>query len=299
MANPQRENGYTAIANEIMDALCRMHPGGSEGQVLWAILRKTYGWGKRSDRISISQLSEITGLARRTVIYALQNLEAKKMVVVTRSRIDARNDVNVIEFQKDHELWVVQEIDGSARKGKSYKATIEKQKDLYKSRVVQEIDGSARNSERVVQEIENDAPFLAPTKETITKTNNTKDRGPRTSARKPPQSDTEWMESLKNNPAYNGLDVNAVYHKMAAWCQVNNKSPSRKRFVNWLNREEKPMSVGGGNGNGAGRQYGGQRYGRPRDTTQQAAAELPPELQSDIDALNARYASGRRRDTPP
>ena len=176
MASPQIENGHTKIANEIMDALCRFHPGGSEGQILWAIIRKTYGWNKAKDQISISQLCNITGLARRTVIYAMKNLESKNMVSVKRHRIDGMSDVNIISFQKDYEKWVVQEIDGSARKCKSYRVTIEKQKQNYKTRVVQEIDGSARNEQRVVQENENDAPFLAPTKDTTTKDTTTKDK---------------------------------------------------------------------------------------------------------------------------
>lgn len=162
MASPQVENGYTQIANEIVDALCRFHPGGAEGQILLAIIRKTYGWHKSKDKISIMQLSEITGLARRTVIYAIKNLEAKNMIKVIRARIDERNEVNLISFQKNYELWVVQEMDGSARKSASYKATIQKQKEKYKTR------GSARNS-GVVQETVPDCQFLAPTKETITK----------------------------------------------------------------------------------------------------------------------------------
>jgi hypothetical protein len=108
-------------------------------------------------------------MALDTAIYAIQNLEAKNMIKVERHKVDNTSEVNIISFQKDYEYWVVQENDGSARKCKSYKATIEKQKSNYKSRVVQENDGSARNQERVVQENVNDIRFLAPTKETIQK----------------------------------------------------------------------------------------------------------------------------------
>lgn len=167
MASPQIEDGYTVIANEILDALCVSTVGGSEYQVLMTIIRKTYGWNKKSDYISYSQLVEITGLARRTVIYAVRNLEVKNMIIVERSKTDLLNNVNLISFQKDHDTWVVQEIDGSARKCPSYRATIEKQKENYKNR-----GGSARNCssarfrQGVVQE-------FAPTKDNITKYNNT------------------------------------------------------------------------------------------------------------------------------
>lgn len=57
------------------------------------------------------------------------------------------------------------------------------------------------------------------------------------------QTDEEWLNALKTNPAYAGLDVAREHAKMVAWCSVNGKQPSRRRFVNWLNRAEKPMRV--------------------------------------------------------
>ena len=61
-------------------------------------------------------------------------------------------------------------------------------------------------------------------------------------------TDEEWLESLKSNPAYVGIDVIELYHKMLAWCEVQGKKPTRARLLNWLNRQEKPMT--GGNGKG-------------------------------------------------
>jgi hypothetical protein len=59
----------------------------------------------------------------------------------------------------------------------------------------------------------------------------------------PKLSDEEWLESLKSNPAYKGLDIEGMYHKMIAWCEVRGKKPTRARLLNWLNREEKPMTA--------------------------------------------------------
>jgi phage replication O-like protein O len=101
MANPQLENGHTKIANELMDALSKAMPGFGAGQVLLAIIRKTYGWHKKNDTISIKQIQEMTGLSRRSVIYAIQNLEAKNMIVI--DRVSGR--INDIGLQKDHEQW--------------------------------------------------------------------------------------------------------------------------------------------------------------------------------------------------
>lgn len=56
-----------------------------------------------------------------------------------------------------------------------------------------------------------------------------------------PTGDDEWMQTLKGNPAYAGIDVDREYAKMRAWCEAHQKQPSRRRFVNWLNRCERPI----------------------------------------------------------
>lgn len=59
-----------------------------------------------------------------------------------------------------------------------------------------------------------------------------------------PVSDSEWLASLKSNPAYVGIDVDREHGKMLAWCQVNRKQPTRRRFITWLNRAERPLEGG-------------------------------------------------------
>ena len=62
MASPQLEDGYTQISNELLEALCWMNLSPYEWRVLLWILRKTYGWKKKTDWISLSQFSKETGL---------------------------------------------------------------------------------------------------------------------------------------------------------------------------------------------------------------------------------------------
>lgn len=154
-----------------MDALGRTPLGNANAQILWVVLRKTYGWNKKADSISITQFMHITGLSRRTVVYALQNLEAKNMITVQRNKTEqSYNDVNLIGFQKDYDKWVVQGI------AQNYNKTLQKQRDNYKRGVVQGKEGSARIGKKVVQGLVSDEPFLAPTIDTITKESITKER---------------------------------------------------------------------------------------------------------------------------
>jgi phage replication O-like protein O len=64
---------FTPVPNVILDEIMR---GLNEGQfkTLMAICRKTYGWGKHSDQISLSQLADITGMDRSNVARARKGL---------------------------------------------------------------------------------------------------------------------------------------------------------------------------------------------------------------------------------
>jgi hypothetical protein len=65
------------------------------------------------------------------------------------------------------------------------------------------------------------------------------------SVRAPVLPDDEFLDGLQKNPAYSMLNVRHCYQRMMSWCQVNNKQPSRRRFINWLHREDKPMTANG------------------------------------------------------
>lgn len=69
-----------------------------------------------------------------------------------------------------------------------------------------------------------------------------KGKGKEGSAEGSAPTDAEWLASLASDPAFAGLDVQREFAKMSSWCAVNRKQPSRRRFVNWLNRAEKPIS---------------------------------------------------------
>lgn len=54
-------------------------------------------------------------------------------------------------------------------------------------------------------------------------------------------SDADWIKELQAQPAYQYLDVPREFSKMQTWCAANKKHATRRRFVNWLNRADKPL----------------------------------------------------------
>jgi len=100
MANPQKENGFTPIANDIIDQLCKAPLNDYEHRCLYFLLRKTYGWRKKKDRISLSQFSQGTGIPKPHVCRTMKTLVRKKIVTRTGNGYHVN-----YEFQKDYDLW--------------------------------------------------------------------------------------------------------------------------------------------------------------------------------------------------
>lgn len=62
-----------------------------------------------------------------------------------------------------------------------------------------------------------------------------------TKQKKTNQTNDEWIAELKASPAYSHIGIDAEADKMRLWCETNGKQPTRRRFLNWLNRIEKPL----------------------------------------------------------
>lgn len=62
------DDGFTRIANELLEAV--MLAGLSQHQLLvfMAVMRKTYGFNKKTDWVSNDQLSALTGLKRHSLL---------------------------------------------------------------------------------------------------------------------------------------------------------------------------------------------------------------------------------------
>lgn len=100
MANPQAEDGHVDLAHEIIENFYRLQLSGNQWRVLWVIVRQTYGWKKKADRISISFFEKRTGLKRRHIVRALKDMVEREII--------AKNDTTFIStygFQKDYLKW--------------------------------------------------------------------------------------------------------------------------------------------------------------------------------------------------
>lgn len=98
--SPQLEDGHTRIANELLDAIIRFDFSKRQYKVMLAILRKTYGYGKKSDDISSVQIANLTGLDDANVRKTLKELVSLNAV----SKQPGQHG-QVVAIQKNYGRW--------------------------------------------------------------------------------------------------------------------------------------------------------------------------------------------------
>lgn len=96
MASPQLENGFTPISNELLEALMMVQMSGSEWQYVMCLVRKTYGFRKKEDWVTNTQVVKMTGLRKERVSEAKSRLLERKIVTEKR---------NKISLNKDYDEW--------------------------------------------------------------------------------------------------------------------------------------------------------------------------------------------------
>lgn len=73
-------DGYTRIANKIIDVLCQCSIFNREARVLLFILRQTYGYNHKERALSLTYISKSTGIDRSNVCRIVQKLVDAKIV---------------------------------------------------------------------------------------------------------------------------------------------------------------------------------------------------------------------------
>lgn len=101
MSTPQLEDGFTRIANELLEAILGFGFSLREQSVVFAIIRKTYGYGRKTDDMSASQIGAICGVARQHVTTTLNALAARNVISKRQGEYGM-----IVGIQKDHRKWV-------------------------------------------------------------------------------------------------------------------------------------------------------------------------------------------------
>ncbi len=107
MSNPQIEDGYTRIANELLDAIVRFDFSKRQYAVLFAVIRKTYGYNKKSDALSVWQIASMTGIDRSHCSKAVAELCALNILIKSNEgRMAHGQTIQEISINKFYKNWL-------------------------------------------------------------------------------------------------------------------------------------------------------------------------------------------------
>lgn len=76
------EEGYTKLANALLDTLLKADITLHQQKVMLTIIRKTYGFNKKLDRITNTQIAEMTGIPATRVCTAKNKLLERKFLLM-------------------------------------------------------------------------------------------------------------------------------------------------------------------------------------------------------------------------
>jgi phage replication O-like protein O len=104
---------FTKIPNTLLDALCGIRIPGEVRQVLDAIVRNTLGWSRSEAEISMTRLSEITGIKTPNVARCIRRLENMGIIISSKSKhiCSYGINLNVSQWRKKQKKTDTDKID--------------------------------------------------------------------------------------------------------------------------------------------------------------------------------------------
>src|SRR5471030_1802276 len=103
-STPQLEDGFTMLANELVERVLGFGFSHREQSIIFTIFRKTYGYGKKEDDMSASQIGDMCKIARQHVTSTLNVLALRNVINKRPGRYGS-----IIGIQKDHRRWITAE----------------------------------------------------------------------------------------------------------------------------------------------------------------------------------------------
>ena len=238
--SPQLEDGHIRIANELYDAIFSFGFKGSTLHVLGIVMRKTYGYGKKEDDISASQIGGMCNMSRQHVTTALNELAAMNVIHKRPGKYGV-----IIGVNKDYSEWIASPKSGQANKSRT------------SPNIGQVSKKEGFTSPKFGQV---DSPRFGHTKDNLPKDNKqkncteelslsmpTEQRTPTPIAKLPLVDGSEYEvfaeQAREWSLAYPAVDVGAELIRMRVWLTANARKRKTKRgiaafVVAWLSKTQ-------------------------------------------------------------
>lgn len=109
MANPQKENGSTDIANELLEAIYSYEFTATQFKILLCVIRYTYGFKRKLHRLSVNFISKAIKNNSKEFV----SREIKKLItdnVLIEYSIPSFSSTREIGINKDYSCWRNQQL---------------------------------------------------------------------------------------------------------------------------------------------------------------------------------------------
>lgn len=107
MASPQKEHGFTPIANELLRALIKQKMSSGKIRIWLALAIDSYGRSRKETTLSIGDISNMTGIARQNVSADLKEMHVSKTILVGGSLPGETSGKIMRRINKDYDTWGV------------------------------------------------------------------------------------------------------------------------------------------------------------------------------------------------
>lgn len=105
MANPQKENGSTDIANELLEVIYSSNFNAPQLDIIYCLIRYTYGFHRKSHKLSINFISRATKRHKITISKELAKLIDKNVINVEQKSTYSTS--RILSLNKNYSTWGV------------------------------------------------------------------------------------------------------------------------------------------------------------------------------------------------
>jgi phage replication O-like protein O len=131
MANPQIENGFTKIANELLEEIIKRDFSKRELKVIFSVIRFTFGFHRKEAELSLRFISESTGIKFHHLSTTINDLATKNILILSEN--ETRKQGRILKLNKDYDTWNINSSQNSNSSQKGNGSVPKKVTDLPKT----------------------------------------------------------------------------------------------------------------------------------------------------------------------
>ncbi len=102
-ASPQKENGFTPIANEIIEQLAKIPLNGTQWRIMAVVWRYTYGFSRKGHELSLNFIANAINCPKTQVKREIDRLIGSNILTIEKEA--SFNQTRTLSFNKDYTVY--------------------------------------------------------------------------------------------------------------------------------------------------------------------------------------------------